>query len=192
MVKTFIKLLFEKSWVALTIAAAITLLFAFFIPKSVAEQLPFGEHNQIVFYVIILLFLFLLVFGFLCLIVWALRKITKSSFSDISCEWFKEQELDYYWNVIDAFNDDEFKAIVQFIKSKNKPVVKTGNSLSRLYASSLVISRDVETRKADDVGNGEFKKMVIAPNEKSYMLKPDVYEILKYSQKKYKKIRNFK
>lgn len=193
--------LFKKSWIALVLSAVATLITAFSIPNNVAERLPFDKYNQFVFYFVVLLASFLVVFGFLRLIAFVFRKVTKSNFSDIYCECIKDQQLAVLWKIIDSFNDDEYKDIINFIKNKNKPVIKTAHYFDGLYVSSLVISSKIGTRQVDDtddnneireITRSDFVKSAIAQDRKSYKLKPVYYELLKYSLKKHNRICNFR
>ena len=110
-----------------------------------------------------------------------------------------------FWEDVDALSPSDRQLLKDFLESENKPIEYPDGRFHRtnsLLDSDWVISTEVygEPTEADVIGippqlresltKEDLMKMV-RPIHKQYKLKEKVYDLLKYSMKKYGRISNF-
>ena len=92
----------------------------------------------------------------------------------------EKRVMEYLWSFIDDVSPDDLKIIKRLMKSENRPIEYEGCWFfpdSILEDDTVMVSREINR-------NG---KMI-----KQYMLRPDWYNNLMYSEQKYGRISHFK
>lgn len=117
----------------------------------------------------------------------------------------KEKEfLESLWTLIDEMSQEDYNYLMKFIKSNNSPIeiVNTFYSCGCLFNSDYInvttkrqSEEKLEAINYSNPKNGAVKipidRGMFMPAIKQYKLKPDFYDILKYSYETYGRISHF-
>lgn len=106
--------------------------------------------------------------------------------------------VDIIRNRVNQLNPSDRELLKEFVESNNKPIIRNGNTL---YGSSSLLGSDwiISTVMKTDDDTVQLKKnnsispvyMSLINSKKQYMLKEDIFKILKYIQNKYGKLSHF-
>ena len=106
--------------------------------------------------------------------------------------------VDIIRNRVNQFNPSDRELLKEFVESNNKPIIRNGNTLfgsSSLLGSDWVISTvmktDDKTVQLEKNNSTSPVYMSLINSKRQYMLKEDIFKILKYIQNEYGKISHF-
>lgn len=144
--------------------------------------------------------------------IWIMRVIIKGIKSIIEKaeekekhnKWLLEDEektLEALWTYVDKLSIPDYKLLVQFLETENQPHTDNGIYFGDCLLNSSLVHRSlVEEEKKEPIksvsGANAGNRILFPMYETSsakyrYILKKEIFEILKYSKKKYGKISHF-
>jgi hypothetical protein len=150
-----------------------------------------------------LILLFCIAFVFIEFIIFIINRL--KSFNEKRREetmyvgWNIKEQLEQMWKYVNGLSPADRKLLDEFIKSDNKPYIENGNifhSGNTLLTSELVhkrrISKNSDESQISYTNNDLKFAMYEGMNSKTeYVLKDEVYKLLKYSKEKYGRISHF-
>lgn len=109
------------------------------------------------------------------------------------------EKLETLWSIVDNCSKEEQQLLMEFIKNKNKPIIKEDTYNNKILNSNLVhktIHKPQEiyteyTKPKSPYAIGISRTVCTRPEYK-YILKEEVYELLKESWERYGRISHFK
>lgn len=115
----------------------------------------------------------------------------------------KEEEakvLEILWSSVDSLSSDEYKLLLNFIDTENKPYCEEGTRIgSRLFSYNWFYKTEITPAKQIPikVNRNDTKGMIAFSAHETvsatygYILKDEIYQLIKYSLEKYGKISHF-
>ena len=109
------------------------------------------------------------------------------------------EKLETLWSLVDNCSKEEQQLLMEFIKNKNKPIIREETYNHKILNSDLVHktihkaqeTQTVCTKPKSPYAIGISRTEYTRPEYK-YILKEDVYELVKESWKRYERISHFK
>ncbi|EQG49892.1 hypothetical protein QIY_3436 [Clostridioides difficile DA00141] len=153
-------------------------------------------------------FLFCVWFLIIELVIWLVQKIQYHNYSKgveqrnkqrQAEEW--QQSLEFLWTDVDNLSSSDYKLLLRFIKNENQPYCSSGTPMGHCLLNSDWVHKTVSK---------PAKRVLIKSNQRTsskaipipvyetisetyqYILREDIYQMLKYSYEKYGKISHFK
>jgi len=106
------------------------------------------------------------------------------------------------WEIIDNMSIQDYEYLLELLKTNNEPITVRGDFFGGLFSTNWVHQTIIKTAEERDEyspitnlpkGSIGFSipHRIIVPATKQYILKDDIYKLLRYSYDNYGKISNF-
>jgi hypothetical protein len=193
---TLVNTIIEKHLIPGVLSIIVMILLFFIIPSDNEMLIKLGNT-------LFLILLFCIAFVFIEFIIFIINRL--KSFNEKRREetmyvgWNIKEQLEQMWKYVNGLSPADRKLLDEFIKSDNKPYIENGNifhSGNTLLTSELVhkrrISKNSDESQISYTNNDLKFAMYEGMNSKTeYVLKDEVYKLLKYSKEKYGRISHF-
>lgn len=153
------------------------------------------------------IFLFCICFLSIEFIIWIFNKI-KSLYECIKNDTYynrrikreNREELEKLWTLVDRMSYKDYKLLMEFIKNGNKPHFEAGICLGEgLLNSQWVYKSEVQADKkipakvynVNRMNEEQTNEFITLSARYQYILKDEIFQILKYSLETYGKISHF-
>ncbi len=113
----------------------------------------------------------------------------------------EEKTLEVLWGYVDKLSIPDYKLLVQFLETENQPYCDNGTYFGECLLNSNLVHRSLIEEERQEVikpvsnsnaGNRiMFPMYETIPAKYHYILKREIYDLLKYSQEKYGRISHF-
>lgn len=194
-----LKIFLEKYFIPTIIAVALTFITYY---KTPADNALLAKLNTTGFYVLVFCLWFLL-------IVLIIRVIDKVKEFSVSIKDKKNQKalikqeydktIDLLWTEVDKLSLKDYRQLLEFIDNENKPISVPGLDFQQTFLNSSWFHRtEIEASKQVPISfvrNGNAPSNFIPvpayetiPAKYQYVLKNEIYELIKYSLDNYGKI----
>jgi hypothetical protein len=193
---TLVNTIIEKHLIPGVLSIIVMILLFYIIPSDNEMLIKLGNT-------LFLILLFCIAFVFIEFIIFIINRL--KSFNEKRREetmyvgWNIKEQLEQMWKYVNGLSPADRKLLDEFIKSDNKPYIENGNifhSGNTLLTSELVhkrrISKNSDESQISYTNNDLKFAMYEGMNSKTeYVLKDEVYKLLKYSKEKYGRISHF-
>ena len=196
-----LKIFLEKYLVPTVIAIVFSFIAYYVTPTDNKLLVKFTIWGYAVF-------LFCVWFLIIELVIWLVQKIQYHNYSKgveqrnkqrQAEEW--QQSLEFLWTDVDNLSSSDYKLLLRFIKNENQPYCSSGTPMGHCLLNSDWVHKTVSK---------PAKRVLIKSNQRTsskaipipvyetisetyqYILREDIYQMLKYSYEKYGKISHFK
>ena len=174
-----LKIFLEKYLVPTVIAIVLSFITYYITPTDNKLLVKFTIGGYAVF---------LFCAWFLCIefVIWLIQKIQYHNYSKTVEQQSKQlqarelqEDLELLWTEVDSFSLSDYKLLLQFVKTENKPYFSSGVFYGNCLLNSEWVHKTVSKPEKSVLGNYQ------------YILRNDIYRLLKYSYQKYGKISHF-
>lgn len=186
-----LKFVFEKYLVQLLIAIVVATIIYYETPDDFELLKKLGKSWYSVFFVIIA-FLILLFIKWIFNVV--KKFINNMIFKNKQNKEIEKKNIKDLWNYIDRLDVREKDVVQYFLKNENKVIYAYGNYTLEVHPElfdSSQIESDGNKKIFDFLKLEETEQVEAGIQLFQFKLKDEIYELLKYSKKKYGKISNF-
>lgn len=114
----------------------------------------------------------------------------------------EEKALEVLWGYVDKLSIQDYKLLMKFLETENQPYCDSGTYFGECLLNSDLVHRSlVEEEKQEAIKSAPssnagnrimFPIYETIPAKYHYILRKEIYEMLKYSQEKYGRISHFK
>lgn len=196
-----LKVFLEKYLIPTVVAVVFSFITYYLTPANNKLLVKFTVGGYAVF-------LFCIWFLIIELVIWLVQKIQYHNYSKDIEEQSKQREaeewkrnLEMLWTEVDQFSPNDYKLLLRFIKNRNEPYYSSDTYMGFSLLNSEWVHKS-ESRPAKQVlikpNRGSSSKAILLPayetipGKYQYVLRDDIYQILKYSYENYGKISHFK
>lgn len=188
-----LKVFLEKYFIQVLIAIITTVIVYFITPEDMNFLKKIGKE-------IYLLFCFICCFLIVEFVIYIFKKIqSKIYFNKLNKEQNENvmnENLKYIWNYVDNLDYNDKKILSYCLKNKNKVInIESGVVNYKLFEEWFDETQSISNGTIRQFDYMKVEEKDIIEKDRiiyQYKIKDDIYEMLKYSKKKYGKISHFK
>lgn len=111
-----------------------------------------------------------------------------------------QEDLEWYWTEIDSLSPNDYKLLLQFVKNGNKPYYSSGTHFGDCLLNSEWVNKTmskpakqvlIQTKRDSSSRAIPLPAYETISETYQYILKNEVYQLLKYSYETYGRISHF-